>query len=51
MGTGELTAGGNPAIDYVASTPGGSRNIPSRLIIKETGISSDLMKSLKTPVE
>jgi len=39
MGTGEVNAGVNPA-DGLASHPGESRNIPSRLHATETGISS-----------
>ena len=36
-----LMLGGNPAMDYPASHPGGSRNIPSHAT--ETGISSVLV--------
>ena len=39
MGTGELNAGGNPAMDCdgLASHPGGSRNTPSRFMLRKPG--------------
>ena len=36
-------AGGNPAMDSVASHPEGSRNTPSRFILRKLEISAGLM--------
>ena len=34
MGTGEFTAGGNPAMGGLASHPGGRRNTPTRFTVR-----------------
>ena len=46
MGTGGHNAGGNLAMDYIASHPGGSSNIPSRFMLKKPELNAGLMGHL-----
>ena len=44
MGTGEFNAGGNPAMDYIPSYPGWSRNTPDRFMLWNQEVSASLIR-------